>query len=814
MKIAMIGHKRIPSREGGVEIVVEELSSRLVKKGHKVDVYNRKGKNVQDKKADKDKKKLKEYKGVKLITIPTINKKGIDALLYSFLATLKALFGKYDVIHYHAEGPCAMLWIPHLFGIKTVATIHGLDWQRSKWGGFATKYIKFGEKIAAKYADEIIVLSKGVQKYFKDTYNRDTNFIPNGVNKPEIKQANLIKEKWGLEKDSYILFLARIVPEKGLHYLIDAYKQVDTDKKLVIAGGASHTNDYLEKIKNMVKDDKRIIMTGFVQGQELEELYSNCYLYCLPSDVEGMPISLLEAMSYGCNCLVSDIEENIQVTQSYAMTFEKGNIDDLKEKLEYSIKNESRSKEDKEKIQNFILSNYKWDDVVKETEKLYKTNDNVKSRRKSFIALICTIISTIIFLISYNLINNDIAISIIYTLNYICYFICILKLSNNNFLTPILLFFIFFSVFVGISPIAYYSVEKYLNKSQLVLISISVLIYILAIFIGKTFENKKERKDIINKLEKNSKYIKYISYFLIMVSFIGYCIFFIKNKALLFGGDLENGRILALTGNGIIIQMMNLSTIGICMLLELALNKKYSLKKVVCFLIAFSLFTVMRGFRSAIVAPIVICLLMFNKKNKISNKTIIKAGVILLLGVSILRIFRTLASSSDVDVIASIMTTFRNGSINLEDILQRFGKSIPFQYGYTYLINLKMLLPGPDVDFTLWLKEIMNKNFAGGGITPTIIGEFYMNFGFTGVYIGTFLIGLFVNKLDDFYENSNQIFYSSFLTFTIVNVVSGGISNIEVSLLITSIVYFVLYVWGASIKNLINIRKLENYEKK
>ena len=372
MKIAMVGHKRIPSREGGVEIVVEELSTRLVKKGYQVDAYNRKGKNVQDKNVDKDKSKLKEYKGIKLITIPTINKKGIDALLYSFFATIKALFGRYDVIHYHAEGPCAMLWIPHLFKIKTVATIHGLDWQRSKWGGFATKYIKFGEKIAAKYADEIIVLSKGVQKYFKDTYNRDTNFIPNGVNKPEIKESNVIKEKWRLEKDNYILFLARIVPEKGLHYLIDAYKQINTNKKLVIAGGASHTNAYLEEIKEKVKDDKRIIMTGFVQGQELEELYSNCYLYCLPSDLEGMPLSLLEAMSYNNCCLTSDIAECTDVTEEYGFVFEKGNTEDLAKVLNKLCDNdEEKVKRIKEQVGKFIIEKYNWDKVFEETLKLY-----------------------------------------------------------------------------------------------------------------------------------------------------------------------------------------------------------------------------------------------------------------------------------------------------------------------------------------------------------------------------------------------------------------------------------------------------------
>ena len=374
MKIAMIGHKRIPSREGGVEVVVEELSTRLVNRGHCVEVYNRKGKNVQDKNADLDKQNLKEYKGVRIITIPTINKKGIDALIYSFLGSIRAIFGKYDVIHYHAEGSCAMLWIPHLFKKRIVVTIHGLDWQRSKWGGFATKYIKFGEKCAAKYADEIIVLSKGVQKYFKDTYGRETNFIPNGVEKPEIKEANIITEKYGLKKDDYILFLARIVPEKGLHYLIDAFKQIKTDKKLVIAGGASHTNDYLEEIKKKASEDDRIIMTGFVQGEELEELFSNCYLYCLPSDIEGMPISLLEAMSYGKNCLVSNIEENIQVCEEYADTFEKSNVDDLKEKLEICLNREENERKDSKEISGYVLNKYNWDDVVKKTEKLYKEN--------------------------------------------------------------------------------------------------------------------------------------------------------------------------------------------------------------------------------------------------------------------------------------------------------------------------------------------------------------------------------------------------------------------------------------------------------
>lgn len=365
MKIAMIGHKRVPTREGGVEIVVEELSTRLNKMGHEVHIYNRKGKETSE--YIKNKERL-EKKGIKIKEIFTFSNRSLNAIVYTIFATICALFGKYDVIHFHAEGPCSVIWLPHLFRIRTIATIHGLDWQRSKWGGFASKYIKFGEKIAVKYADEIIVLSKNMQKYFKDEYNRHTVFIPNGVNIPEIVPAKLIKDKWGLNKDSYVLFLARLVPEKGLHYLIDAYKQIDTDKKLVIAGGSSHTDEYVEQIKNSIKDDDRIIMTGFVQGKELEELFSNCFLYCLPSDVEGMPISLLEALSYQKTCLVSDIKENKEVIKDSGFTFKRGNVNDLIKCLKKILRD--HKKVELEKIEE-VLQSHNWDNITMETCKLY-----------------------------------------------------------------------------------------------------------------------------------------------------------------------------------------------------------------------------------------------------------------------------------------------------------------------------------------------------------------------------------------------------------------------------------------------------------
>lgn len=370
MKIAMLGHKRIPSREGGVEIVVEELSTRMVKLGHEVTCYNRRGKHALDKKQKLNSEK--EYKGVKIKKVLTIDKKGLAAMTSSFFGTLKILFSKNEVVHYHAEGPCAMIPLIKIFSKKKIiVTIHGLDWQRAKWGGFATKYIKFGEKMAAKYADEIIVLSKNVQNYFKKEYNRDTIFIPNGVNKPEIIKADIITNKYDLKKDDYILFLGRIVPEKGIHYLIDAFNKIKSDKKLVIAGGASDTNTYYAELKEKAKNNKNIVFTGFVQGKELAELYSNAYIYCLPSDLEGMPLSLLEAMSYGNCCVTSDIEECSEVIEDKGVTFKKSNVKALEKVLQQLCDNEKEVKKYKKEAQAYILEKYNWDDVTKNTLELY-----------------------------------------------------------------------------------------------------------------------------------------------------------------------------------------------------------------------------------------------------------------------------------------------------------------------------------------------------------------------------------------------------------------------------------------------------------
>lgn len=226
--------------------------------------------------------------------------------------------------------------------------------------------------MAVKYADEIIVLSQSVQKYFKDAYGRKTRFIPNGVKRPSLVSPDLIKTKYGLEKDSYLLYLGRIVPEKGEHYLIEAFRKVKTNKKLVIAGGASDTGEYMEELKRLAEGDNRILFTGFVQGKVLEELYSNAYVYVLPSDLEGMPLSLLEAMSYGNCCLVSDIAECTEVTENYAVTFKKGNIDDLQENLQQLCDNAEKVRKYKAKAADYICGKYDWNKIVQNTVKLYR----------------------------------------------------------------------------------------------------------------------------------------------------------------------------------------------------------------------------------------------------------------------------------------------------------------------------------------------------------------------------------------------------------------------------------------------------------
>ena len=320
----MIGHKDFPSRSGGVEVMVGGLARSLVERGYDVTVYNRgleKHHNVYD------------VDGVHARRVFTLQKPALNATVYSFLATFDALFRGYDVIHYHAIGPSVPLLIAKIFGKHTVCTVHGLNWKVDKWRGFASRYMKLGERIAAKYADDLVVLSETEWNYFLQKYGRASILIPNAIRFYEKRACSLIREKYGLARGEYILYVGRISPEKGTLDLVEGYRKAKTGKKLVLVGPLDDS-EYCRAVQQQVQNDPNIIMTDYVVGDPLKELYSNCGLFVLPSHTEGLSLSLLEALSIGARCLVSDIPENTVVTDIYGAAFKPEDTDDLARALE------------------------------------------------------------------------------------------------------------------------------------------------------------------------------------------------------------------------------------------------------------------------------------------------------------------------------------------------------------------------------------------------------------------------------------------------------------------------------------------------
>ena len=369
MRIAMIGHKRYGTREGGVEVVVTELARRMAALGHEVTCYDRAGSDVMTGDAAETRERIVD--GVHVVPVKTIDKKGLAALSSSFFATKQAMKDRPDVIHYHAEGPCVPLPLAKRAGIRTVATIHGLDWQRAKWGKLASAYIKMGEKAAATKSDGLIVLSQPAKDYFKQAYGREATFIPNGISPKELRPVDQIKERWDLEEDSYILYLGRLVPEKRPELLIKAFRNLDTNKRLVIAGGGSDTSAYENELRAQAAGDPRILFTGFVTGESLAELYSNAYAYVLPSDVEGMPMSLLEAMAYGRCCITSNIPECADVLAGNGVTFAKGDATALASALADVLADPTQARATGAAAKAHVEATYNWDTIVAQTLALY-----------------------------------------------------------------------------------------------------------------------------------------------------------------------------------------------------------------------------------------------------------------------------------------------------------------------------------------------------------------------------------------------------------------------------------------------------------
>lgn len=379
-RIAVYGHKSIPSREGGIEVVVQELTTRLAGLGNRITCFNRGG-NHGFFQQENDVAENGYYKGVKLLTVPTIDKAGLAAASSSFFAAFKAAFGPYDIVHIHAEGPAAFCMIPKLFGKKIVVTIHGLDWQRDKWKGFAKKYIHFGEKMAARYADEMIVLSSSMKDYFSSVYGKDTVYIPNGIEPAEPVAADEITRRFGLSKDSYVLYLGRLVPEKRPHILIKAFRSVSTDKKLIMAGPLNASDKYHHQLKKLAADDDRIVFTDFVKDKVLQELFSNAYVYVLPSKLEGMPLSLLEAISYGCCCVTSNIPECREVVGSQGFLVDPDDDQQLAAVLQKLADDPDLVAEYRKQTLEKLKTKCSWDEIAEQTQQLYNRLMKMKKRR-------------------------------------------------------------------------------------------------------------------------------------------------------------------------------------------------------------------------------------------------------------------------------------------------------------------------------------------------------------------------------------------------------------------------------------------------
>jgi len=308
---------------------------------------------------------------VRLIRHPTIKTKHLDAASHCAVATFDACFRNFDIVHYHALGPSLFSGVPRLAGKKTVVTVHGLDWQREKWGRFAKWFLQHCERPAFEFPDRTIVVSKTLRKYFDERHNAETAFIPNGTPVPERRAPQKLR-KYGLENGRYILFVGRLTPEKGCHFLIDAFNQLDTDVKLVMAGGSSFTDGYVDKLQALRNGNERIVMMDYVYGDLLDELWSNAYFVVQPSVLEGLSIALLEALSFGKCVLVSDIPENMEVVEDCAVSFRSQNVAHLRDQMRALLDDPVRVASFEESGRRLIAENYSWEVVVEALEKLYR----------------------------------------------------------------------------------------------------------------------------------------------------------------------------------------------------------------------------------------------------------------------------------------------------------------------------------------------------------------------------------------------------------------------------------------------------------
>lgn len=362
MKLVVTGTRGIPNIMGGVETHCEELFSRIASRGFDVTVIRRSN-YIHD--------RLEMWKGVKLITLPSPKKKSFEAIIHTFRAIKKAKKLGADILHIHAIGPALLTPYAKLLGMRVVFTHHGPDYDRDKWNGIAKIILRLGERMGCLFADEVIVISDVIKKVIAQKYGRIKNvhLIYNGVSRPELCDYPEYFSSLGIEKRRYILAMCRFVPEKNLHHLVEAYvklrgKGKDLGVKLVLAGDSDFEDAYSIKLKEMARKNG-VVLTGFIKGRKLHSLLTNCSCFCLPSSHEGLPIALLEAMSYGVRVLVSDIPANLEISLSKENYFHCGNVEELSEKLIGVISRPLKSVD-------YDMSKYNWEEIADEVVAIYR----------------------------------------------------------------------------------------------------------------------------------------------------------------------------------------------------------------------------------------------------------------------------------------------------------------------------------------------------------------------------------------------------------------------------------------------------------
>ena len=358
MRIGMIGLKGVPF-PAGIENFTEQVGWRLAERGHEVTVYVRPYVDVGT-----------SFRGMRIRRLPSINTKHLDALTHTAIASLAVLFEDVDIVHYHALGPSVFSAIPRLARKKTIAHVHGLDWKRAKWSPLASGCLRAAEYAAMYFPHHTIAISRTLQDYLRHKYDRDVSYVPTGVDQYQYREPCEIR-RFGLEREGYVLFLSRLVPEKGCHDLIEAYRTLETGKQLVIAGAGTHTSDYEAALHRAGAGDARVLFTGMVTGRLLEELFSNAYCYVLPSYIEGLPHSALQAMSYGRCALTSDIEANVEALGGCGLTFTAGNVPHLRDRLQFALGHPDFVHACAGPARARVQATYSWDTVVTQLEDVY-----------------------------------------------------------------------------------------------------------------------------------------------------------------------------------------------------------------------------------------------------------------------------------------------------------------------------------------------------------------------------------------------------------------------------------------------------------